>query len=265
MNKYKFNISITEKCNLHCPHCYTRNKTGSLTFLQVDTILDNLANGLTRVKIEGGEPYCERELFYHTIRGFSSRFPQAEIRVNSNGVAFYADKDTILREADMLYSLGVRRLRVSLDKFHEQGGADLRKVAQIQEVLLEKQHPLDVRYMSIDQALPIGVAEDLPASQKERRNCMNDKGCLQNPYFFCDIRGNVFTCCWRLIPPLGNLLTGALENIWNRMDATHRTLASGDVKAFATTDGLRQLIEDKGECMLCKEVFGREQHTKTVF
>ena len=88
MKEYKFNISITEKCNLHCPHCYTRNKQGSLTMAEVDTIIGNLEDGLTRVKIEGGEPYSERGLFYYTIQQFRQRFPEAEIRANSNGVAF---------------------------------------------------------------------------------------------------------------------------------------------------------------------------------
>mgnify|MGYP001356905598 CR=1 FL=1 len=173
MKEYKFNISITEKCNLRCPHCYTRNKTGSLTPDEVDTIVGNLENGLTRVKIEGGEPYSERELFYYTIKKFRQKFPEAEIRVNSNSVAFYKNRDTIISEADKLYSIGVRRLRISLDKFHEDGGANLEKVSSIQPILEEIKHPLDVKYMSLTQALAIGKAEDLPEEQKERRNCMS--------------------------------------------------------------------------------------------
>ena len=64
MKEYKFNISITEKCNLRCPHCYTRNKKGSLTTGEVDTIIGNLEDGLTRVKIEGGEPLSARSQLY---------------------------------------------------------------------------------------------------------------------------------------------------------------------------------------------------------
>jgi len=255
MKEYKFNISITEKCNLRCPHCYTRNKEGSLTAEQVDTIIGNLEDGLTRVKIEGGEPYAERELFYYTIKQFRKRFPEAEIRANTNGVAFYKDRDTIIKEADKLYSLGVRRLRISLDKFHEDGGANLEKVASIKQVLEEIKHPLNIRYMSLTQALAIGNAEDLPNEQKEKRNCMNHPECLDNPYFFTDIRGNLYTCCWRLIPPLGNLLQSRLRDLYNNMNEMQRKLLAGNVRFLATNPHLLKVAEELGECMLCKEVF----------
>ena len=255
MKEYKFNISITERCNLRCPHCYTRNKKGSLTEEKIDTIVKNLEDGLTRVKIEGGEPYMERALFYHTIARFRERFPEADIRANTNGVAFYKDKETILQEADKLYGLGVSRLRISLDKFHEDGGADLQKVASIREYAEEARHPLEIRYMSLTQALAIGNAEDLREEQKEVRDCMNNPACLESPYLFTDIKGNLYTCCWRLIPPLGNLLESTLKELFDTMSDVQRKLLSGDVKFLATTDYLKRIAEEKGECMLCKEVF----------
>lgn len=255
MKEYKFNISITEKCNLRCPHCYTRNKQGSLTTREVSTIIGNLEEGLTRIKIEGGEPYCERELFYYTIKQFRERFPDAEIRANSNGVSFYKNKDTIITEADKLYSLGVRRLRISSDKFHEDGGSDREKVSSIRRILEEIKHPLEVRYMSLTQALAIGKAEDLPEEQKERRNCMNNPECLDNPYFFTDIKGNLYTCCWRLVPPLGNLLKSRLKELYENMDEMQKRLLSGNVRYLATTPKSLDILNNLGECMLCNEVF----------
>jgi sulfatase maturation enzyme AslB (radical SAM superfamily) len=255
MKEYKFNISITEKCNLRCPHCYTRNKEGSLTRKKVDTIIGNLEDGLTRVKIEGGEPYSKRNLFYYTIKKFKQRFPNAEIRANSNGVAFYKDRDTIIAEADLLYSLGLNKLRISLDKFHEDGGADLEKVSSIKRILEEIKHPLEVKYMSLTQALAIGNAEDLPEEQKEKRNCMNHSECLDNPYFFTDIKGNLYTCCWRIIPPLGNLLESKLKDLYDNMDVMQRKLLSGDVTFLITNADSQKVLENLGECMLCKEVF----------
>ena len=262
MKEYKFNISITEECNLRCPHCYTRNKEGSLTRREVDTIIGNLEDGLTRVKIEGGEPYSERELFYYTIQQFKKRFPNAEIRMNSNGVAFYKDRGTIIQEADKLYSLGVNKLRISLDKFHEDGGADLEKVSSIQRVLEEIKHPLEVKYMSLTQALAIGNAEDLPEEQKEKRNCMNHSECLDNPYFFTDIKGNLYTCCWRIIPSLGNILKSRLKDLYNNMNAIQRKLLSGDVKFLVTNSNLQTILDNLGECMLCKEVFQNAKSKK---
>ncbi len=259
MKEYKFNISITERCNLRCPHCYTRNKQGSLTFSDVDIILENLEGRLSRVKIEGGEPYCERELFYYTIKKFREKFPKAEIRVNSNGVAFYKDRDTIIKEADVLYSLGVKRLRISLDEFHRDGGADLEKVSSIQSTLKEIEHPLEVRYMSLTQALAVGNAEDLLEEQKEKRNCMNHPKCLDNPYFFTDIKGNLYTCCWRLIPPIGNILRSKLKELYESMDEMQKKLLSGDVKFLATNSHLLEILNEWGECMLCKEVFQNDR------
>ncbi len=255
MKEYKFNISITEKCNLRCPHCYTRNKKGSLTKEKVDTIIENLEDGLTRVKIEGGEPYSEKELFYYTISKFRERFPNADIRANSNGVAFYEDRNTIIKEADLLHSLGLSKLRISLDKFHEDGWANLEKVSSIQKVLEEVGHPLETKYMSLTQALAIGNAEDLPEEQKEKRNCMNHTECLDNPYFFTDIKGNLYTCCWRLIPPLGNLLESKLKDLYENMDEMQKRLLSGDVRFLATNKNLSEVLNNWGECMLCKEVF----------
>jgi len=255
MKEYKFNISITEKCNLRCPHCYTRNTQDSLKTKDVDTIVGNLEEGMRRVKIEGGEPYCERELFYYTITKFRQRFPGAEIRANSNGVAFYKNKDSILKEADTLYSLGVTRLRISLDKFHEDGGADLDKVASIRTILEEMHHPLEIRHMSLDQAVAIGAAEDLPKEQQEKRNCLNSKDCLDLPYFFTNIKGELYTCGWKLIPPLGNILNSKLGDLCARMDETQKKLLAGDVKFLATNDYLLDILNSKGECMLCKEVF----------
>lgn len=258
MKQYRFNISITEKCMLRCPHCYTTSKKGSLTSEQVDTIVGNLDDGLTRVKIEGGEVYCERNLFYHTISRFRQRFGEGiEVRVNTNGVAFYKDRDSIIREADLLHSLGVNRIRVSLDKFHELGGANLNRVRAIGEVLESIGHPLEVRYLSLTQALAIGTAEGLQESQKEKRNCMNTPSCLDNPYFFTDIRGDVYTCCWRLIPSIGNLLTSRLGAMVAGLSEMQKKILAGDVKHLATTVPLAKIMEEKGECMLCKEVFQR--------
>jgi hypothetical protein len=230
-----------------------------LTYDKIDIIIGNLEDNLSRVKIEGGEPYSERELFYYTIKKFRQRFPEAEIRANSNGIAFYKNRDTITKEADKLYSLGVKRLRISLDKFHKDGGADIEKVASILPILEEIKHPLDVKYMSLTQALAIGTAEDLPEEQKERRNCMNHPGCLDNPYFFTDIKGNLYTCCWRLIPPIGNILKSKLKDLYKNMDEIQTKLLSGNVRFLATNYYLLNVVNNLGECMLCKEIFQNDE------
>ncbi|MCU0642168.1 MAG: radical SAM protein [archaeon] len=256
MKEYRFNLNLTQKCNLRCPHCYNSNKKGSLTREQVDTIIGNLEDNLIRLKIEGGEVYCERELFYYTLRRFRDRFGKSfHLGVNTNGVAFYQSRDNVLQEADKLYNLGVNKIRISLDKFHEDGGADLEKVRSIKRFLDEVHHPLDVGYLSLTVAMPIGEAEKLLEHQKEKRDCMNGPDCLDNPYFFTDILGNLYTCCWRLVPPIGNILTARLGDIYKGMSKSDRKILAGEIKPFASTPQLQRILSEEGECRLCKEAF----------
>ena len=101
--------------------------------------------------------------------------------------------------------------------------------------------------------------ENLPEEQKERRNCMNHSGCVDNPYFFTDIQGNLYTCCWRLIPPIGNLLKSKLIDIVNSMDEMQKKLLVGDVKFLATSQRALDILANWGECMLCKDTFCKDE------
>ncbi|MBU2522996.1 MAG: 4Fe-4S cluster-binding domain-containing protein [Nanoarchaeota archaeon] len=259
MRGYNLCFVLTNKCNLRCPHCYQEDKNASLTEAQIGKIIENLDDCADRIDLEGGEVYCEREKFYSTIKLFRGRFgDHLSLRVNTNGVAFYENRETILKEADLLHSLGVDSLRISAGKFHSAGGADRDKTNLIEKVLEDEKHPLKVKYLNLSQAIAIGSAESLPESQQEKRACMNKPGCLEYPHFFSDVLGNVYTCTWRITPPIGNLLTEKLGSAFNRLEDIQKKILVGDVRSFAKDDYLKKVLDSRGECMLCKEVFKNE-------
>ncbi|MBU6998045.1 MAG: radical SAM protein [Theionarchaea archaeon] len=60
---------ITDRCNLHCTHCYRDEKMQDLPFEQLIRIADTLMEGLTVLKVtpcfalSGGEPFLRQDLF----------------------------------------------------------------------------------------------------------------------------------------------------------------------------------------------------------
>ena len=58
---------VTDKCNSECRHCFNNmnhNEKIDLTYEQMRHIADELHNnGVFRVKITGGEPFCRQDLF----------------------------------------------------------------------------------------------------------------------------------------------------------------------------------------------------------
>lgn len=58
---------VTDKCNSRCRHCFNNikhNEKIDLTYEQMKGIVDELNNnGVFRVKVTGGEPFCRQDLF----------------------------------------------------------------------------------------------------------------------------------------------------------------------------------------------------------
>jgi len=260
MKEYDLVMILTEKCNLRCQHCYMEKSQNSLRKSDVDKILDHLPNNLARVSLEGGEVYCERDLLYYTIEKFRGKFGRNfNLRVLTNGVAFYDSPQTIIKEAGTLEELGADNIRVSLDEFHFVGGADERKLLSIGQILGEADHPLKVSYLSLDNAVAVGNAERLPEGKKQIRRCMNKSDCVDHPYLFTDINGNVYTCPWRITPPLGNLLEETLSNMYAEANELQQRILVGDISSIVgANEHFKTIQRVKGECMVCKEIFRRD-------
>ena len=113
----------TNDCNLNCAHCY-HNREGEehanhsqredslMTFNEVKDMIDDLNtttkrwNFLPRFQISGGEPMLRKDLM--DILEYTNSL-NMETRILTNGTLITKDK------ARDLYSIGIKRLQVSLD------------------------------------------------------------------------------------------------------------------------------------------------------
>lgn len=107
-------VSITDKCNFRCMYCMTGSpfpKLGQREILSYEEILRivrvGIAQGITKVRITGGEPLIRRDLI-----GFLtelSSYPElTDLSLTTNGL--------LLGEmAEDLQKAGIRRLNISLD------------------------------------------------------------------------------------------------------------------------------------------------------
>jgi cyclic pyranopterin phosphate synthase len=111
-------ISVTDRCNLRCPYCMPREVFGpEFPFLEPDTLLSfeeittvvrvAAAQGVTKVRLTGGEPLLRRELdrlveMLARVQGVS------DIALTTNGLL-------LARYAQRLRDAGLDRVTVSLD------------------------------------------------------------------------------------------------------------------------------------------------------
>lgn len=64
MSPLELYFDFTEKCNLKCPHCYNRNKSGKITMGQkkvFSVLKEAYEMGIMRVHLAGGEPTIDNE------------------------------------------------------------------------------------------------------------------------------------------------------------------------------------------------------------
>ncbi len=260
---YSLCAVLTEKCDLNCPHCYQLEKDASLTGDEVSSIVDNLSRGLNRLVITGGEVYEERGLLYSFIEKARKKFPRGNgtIRVETNATYFYDTDEDILKEADTLFELGADEMKISRDEFHVLGGADMNRLDRVIQLLNGSNHPLRIKYLSLDNAVAVGNAEYLDASQKQARKCMNTLNSGDHPYFFTDVKGDLYTCTWKITPPLGNLITTPLSELVTRLSIPiQQNLLVGNIEDVALERGmekstLKRMSKEEGECMVCKRLF----------
>jgi len=256
MKTYDLLMILTEKCNLLCPHCYMVDKTRSLSRESRDLFVSNLAPNPARISLEGGEIYCEKDLLYSTIKLLRNKFGKDfTLRLETNGVAFYKNRDSILEEADRLVKLGVDKIRVSLDDFHVQGGADRKKLISIAKVLEEESHQLKVSYLSLNNAVAVGNAENLPKELKQVRKCMNKPSSQEHPFFFTDILGEVYLCPWRITPSLGNLSKQNLSEMFTQRDYIQSNILTGNIPKLSDETEIVEIRDKQGDCMVCKQLF----------
>lgn len=268
-NGYRISIMLTEACNLRCSHCYmSANAKGkTLTTEQIDKLIKNLPINCLRISITGGEPYMCRDKLYYILNKITQKFNKnlPEIRVETNGMFFYHDDETIKKEVEKLIQLGVATLRLSDDEFHEQGGLDIKKLRNVEKVVRENNLNIVVSTLFQDKAVAFGRAKELISDKIDKKTCLNRKESLIIPYFYTTIDGEVSTCAWKCAPSLGNCFKNSWDEIVEKLNTPiqHSIINSDILKVAEIVSGddkhkfehLKNIIETKGQCMACKEMF----------
>lgn len=255
---YHFNIMLTELCNANCSHCYMssiiKGKRRTLTFDQIDIIISKLPDNTSYVTLTGGEVFLVNDLLKYTISSIKKRNCNIKIELESNGIYVY-ECDT-LRKLRYLKQLGVDSIRFSLDPFHKDGGVDLDKVKSL--IKYQSDDTPEIKYLIQEKALALGKATALDSGKLTQKDCMNSEKSEFEPYLFLDISGNVYTCAWKCIPPVGNLLVDKFEDIqknmselFNKMLLTGKIEAAIAIKKNVDVNTLKQLSKKYGQCYLC--------------
>ena len=103
-------ISVTQKCDKHCPYCHREGETNPTTLMTVDEIIRivriAISLGVSRVKLTGGEPLLRKEIV-EIVKGIAKLEGLTDLSMTTNG--------THLKGlAKDLKAAGLSRVNVSL-------------------------------------------------------------------------------------------------------------------------------------------------------
>lgn len=262
---YSFNIILTELCNANCSHCYMGtdkiSKKKSLLKEDINVIVKKLPINTSTVVLTGGEIFLVKDILEYSIKLIKETNPNISIGLESNGIYLYNNLERCRKKLKNLKEMGVEFIRFSDDPFHEKGGVNLSKVRELKE-LENSQTPI-IKFLIQDKAVPIGRAKELSENSILHANCMNKESTKENPYLFLDISGNVFTCAWKCVPSVGNILKDDWETIVkNLSDNCNQLILTGKIENAISsltgknTEDLKVKSAKNGQCSLCIENFG---------
>ena len=103
-------ISVTQKCDKHCPYCHREGENSPSELMTVDEIIRTvriaISPGISRVKLTGGEPLMRKEIV-EIVKGITGLEGLTELSMTTNG--------THLKSlAKDLKKAGLNRLNISL-------------------------------------------------------------------------------------------------------------------------------------------------------
>ncbi len=301
-------LLLTYKCNAACEFCYYNCSPKQNGLMTVDTAisawqsLKNLAGNAAKIHITGGEPflYWERLLEILTEARKQNLSPacRGEVLILSGRSrvdiietnAFWATDETIVRQRlKTLDELGMRRLKISCDPFHQEY-VDIEPVRRLAQLAVEilgaerllvrwqkyLENPVAMKNISPQQRDNnyISALKDYPcrftgraagrlaklvaaepietiASKNCRNSFLDAKGIHIDPY------GNVFsgTCSGIII---ANVNESPLENIWkefhpakNKLIETLFNSGPAGLLKKAVEKGYKPLDLYAGKCHLC--------------
>lgn len=111
-------ISLTQRCNLHCPYCHREGQEKEPEASAVEmtpqeiTRLVNIAIslGISRIKLTGGEPLLRHDIF-DIVKGIAQLQGLRDLSMTTNGTL-------LASQAEALRTHGLRRVNVSLPSLH---------------------------------------------------------------------------------------------------------------------------------------------------
>ena len=244
-------LMLTYQCNAACEFCYYHCSPERGGLMPVETCLaawrslKAIAGDSARVHLTGGEPFLYWDHLVEILRKAAEQGLGPVDQIETNG--FWAtDERLVTDHLAILTSLGVQRLKISADPFHQEyvdaelvdrlasmaveilgperimvrweeyldEPADIRRLAQAERdrayVLAYQQYPF--RFTGRAAGHPAHLLASMPAGDLVHMNCLagflGAKGVHIDPY------GNVFSgTCSGII--LGNVNQTPLEEIWS--------------------------------------------------
>jgi cyclic pyranopterin phosphate synthase len=115
-------ISVTQKCNMHCPYCHREGETNPSTEMSVEEIVHMskiaLGLGISRVKLTGGEPLLHKGIL-DIVGGIADLRGLRDLSMTTNGSFLEA-------MAKDLKMKGLDRVNVSLPTLNPETYRNLR-------------------------------------------------------------------------------------------------------------------------------------------
>jgi cyclic pyranopterin phosphate synthase len=124
---FNLRISVTQKCDKHCPYCHREGEINPSTVMSVEEIIHivkiAISLGISRVKLTGGEPLLRREIV-RIVRNIARLEGLRDLSMTTNGT-------NLKTLADDLKKAGLNRVNISLptlnpELYHNLMGGNLK-------------------------------------------------------------------------------------------------------------------------------------------
>lgn len=270
-------FTITNNCNLECPHCcYEAGPSKETMPLEdIKKIVDNFPKELLSLTLSGGEVFTVKKTLYSALDYIKEKhFPKLRsVSIQSN--CFWAtSKKRINKTLEELIEHGVTQFEfTSNTHFHKRAGLNIKYWDYLNDKILDKKlYRFRTYFNGLARAFPLGRAENLKKVDLLGCNPEHSKAdCNFTPLggqIKINYKGNIYPCCW-MIPgtEMGDARTENLSNIFSRKahesPVFKRLISSGiegdGVIGVAKESGLSKKEIKKhlqySSCNLCRHLF----------
>lgn len=118
-------IELTNRCNLHCQHCFNRSGDGAiqeLTLAEIASLFDQMCQmGTTRLRLSGGEPTLHPDFLAIVVE---AKQRNLQISLNTNGLFSERLREQVAEMVTMQFIVSLDGLRVTNDFIRGAGTFD---------------------------------------------------------------------------------------------------------------------------------------------